>query len=88
MYRNTNGDLIRTLESKQFYKFCVPKISSAQTTHFDRNFVTTTCAYLYILMDFHGIALTITKMIDFYSRGIFTFCLPPFSIEMNQNVNP
>ena len=35
----------------------------------------------------HGIALTITKLIDFYSQGIFTFGLPPFSIEMNQKVN-
>ena len=31
----------------------------------------------------HGIALTITKLIDSYSQGIFTFCLPPLSIEMN-----
>ena len=35
----------------------------------------------------HGIALTITKLIDFNSQGIFIFCLPLFSIEMNQNVN-
>ena len=28
----------------------------------------------------HGIVLTIT-LIDFYSQGIFTFCLAPFSIE-------
>ena len=36
----------------------------------------------------HGIMLTITKLIDFYTQGIFTFfCLPLFSIEMNQNVN-
>ena len=36
----------------------------------------------------HGIAFTITKFIDFYSQVFFLlFCLPPFSIEMNQKVN-
>ena len=35
-----------------------------------------------------GIALTITKLIDFYSQGIFYFfCLPLFSIEVNPNIN-
>ena len=35
----------------------------------------------------HGITLTITKVIDFYSQGNLPYCLPLFSIEMNQNVN-
>ena len=35
----------------------------------------------------HGIALTITKLIDFYSQGILTFLFATVSIEMNQNVN-
>ena len=44
--------------------------------------------FVYDIITSHGIALTITKLIDFYSQGIFTFfCLPPFSIEMNQNIN-
>ena len=36
---------------------------------------------------YHGIALTITELNDFYSQGILLFCLPLFSIEMNQKVN-
>ena len=44
--------------------------------------------FVNVIRTSHGIALTITKLIDFYSQGIFTFfCLPPFSIEMNQNIN-
>ena len=35
----------------------------------------------------HGIVLTIPKLIDFYSHVFLFFYLPPFSIEMNQNVN-
>ena len=37
---------------------------------------------------FHVFALTITKLIDFYSQCIFLlfFCLPTFLINMNQNV--
>ena len=32
---------------------------------------------------FHGIALTITKLIDFYSQCVLFFCLSLFSIETN-----
>ena len=37
--------------------------------------------------NFSWSALTITKLIGFYSQGFLTFCLPLFSIEMDQNVN-
>ena len=29
--------------------------------------------FVYVIRTYHGIALTITKLIDFYSQGIFTF---------------
>ena len=34
-----------------------------------------------------GIAVTMTKLIDFYFKVLLLFCLSSFSIGMNQNVN-
>ena len=33
----------------------------------------------------HGIALTITKLIDFFSEVELLICLPLFLLKMNQN---